>query len=103
MGYCSCMGYEVFFPANQLSGLKNLWDSREYGVCEPWGMRELTVVDETAGAPTVKLGTYTHSDPPRAPMPEMAPLLDRMVIDMPSDMKEIRCHLEKKEILSLEI
>ena len=43
------------------------------------------VVDETAGAPTVKLGVYALSDPPRAPMPEMAPLLDRMVIDVPSD------------------
>ena len=43
------------------------------------------VVDEAAGAPTVKLGAYTLSDPPRAPMPEMAPLLDRMVIDMPSN------------------
>ena len=26
MGYCGCMGYGAFFPANQLSGLKNLWD-----------------------------------------------------------------------------
>ena len=26
MGYCGCMGYEAFFPANQLGGLKNLWD-----------------------------------------------------------------------------
>ena len=43
------------------------------------------VVDETAGAPTVKLGAYALSDPPRAPTPEMAPLLDRMVIDVPSD------------------
>ena len=43
------------------------------------------VVDEAAGAPTVKLGTYALSDLPRAPMPEMAPLLDRMVIDVPSD------------------
>ena len=44
MGYCGCMGYEVFFPANQLGGLKNLWDLREYGVCEPWVMRKSTVV-----------------------------------------------------------
>ena len=43
------------------------------------------VVDETAGAPTVKLGAYALSDLPRAPTPEMAPLLDRMVIDVPSD------------------
>ena len=43
MGYCGCMGYEAFFPANQLGGLKNLWDLREYGVCEPWVMRESTV------------------------------------------------------------
>ena len=43
------------------------------------------VVDEAAGAPTIKLGTYALSDLPRAPMPEMAPLLDRMVIDVPSD------------------
>ena len=35
MGYCGCMGYEAFFPANQLGGLKNLWDlqavTRTYG------------------------------------------------------------------------
>ena len=42
MGYCGCMGYEVFFPVIQLSGLKNLWDKREYGVTEPWVTRELT-------------------------------------------------------------
>jgi hypothetical protein len=35
MGYCSCMGYEALFPANQLGGLKNVWNLREYGVCEP--------------------------------------------------------------------
>ena len=45
------------------------------------------VVDEAAGAPTVKLGAYALSDPPRAPTPEMAPLLDRMVIDVLSDNK----------------
>ena len=43
MGYCGCMGYEALFPANQLSGLKNVWNLREYGVCEPWVMRESTV------------------------------------------------------------
>ena len=43
------------------------------------------VIDEAAGAPTVKLEAYALSDPPRAPTPEMAPLLDRMVIDMLSD------------------
>ena len=26
MGYCGCMGYGAFFPANQLGGLKNVWD-----------------------------------------------------------------------------
>ena len=36
MGYCGCMGYAVFFPANQLGGVKNLWDLWEYVVCEPW-------------------------------------------------------------------
>ena len=44
MGYCGCMGYEAVFPANQLSGLKNVWNLREYGVCEPWVTRESTVV-----------------------------------------------------------
>ena len=43
MGYCGCMGYEALFPANQLGGLKNVWNLREYGVCEPWVMRESTV------------------------------------------------------------
>ena len=44
MGYCGCMGYEALFPANQLGGLKNVWNLREYGVCEPWVTRESTVV-----------------------------------------------------------
>ena len=44
MGYCGCMGYEAVFPANQLGGLKNVWNLREYGVCEPWVTRESTVV-----------------------------------------------------------
>ena len=44
-------------------------------------------MDETFGASTVKLGAYTLSDPPRAPTPEMVPLLDRMVIGKPSDNK----------------
>ena len=43
MGYCGCMGYEALFPANKLSGLKNVWNLREYGVCEPWVTRESTV------------------------------------------------------------
>ena len=43
MGYCGCMGYEALFPANQLGGLKNVWNLREYGVCEPWVTRESTV------------------------------------------------------------
>ena len=43
MGYHSCMSYEALFPANQLGGLKNVWNLREYGVCEPWVMRESTV------------------------------------------------------------
>ena len=47
MGYCGCMGYEAVFPANQLGGLKNVWNLREYGVCEPWVTRESTVVQFT--------------------------------------------------------
>ena len=43
MGYCGCMGYGALFPANQLGGLKNVWNLREYGVCEPWVKRESTV------------------------------------------------------------
>jgi len=64
------------------------------------------VTDGTFGAPTVKLGAYMLQDPepetpafwwgvylltdpvrepPRAPMPEMAPMLDAMVIDVPSE------------------
>jgi hypothetical protein len=42
-GYCGCMGYGVLFPANQLGGLKNLWDLRDYGLSQPWVKRELTV------------------------------------------------------------
>ncbi|KIJ93715.1 hypothetical protein K443DRAFT_111638, partial [Laccaria amethystina LaAM-08-1] len=44
MGYCGCMGYGVLFPANQLGGLKNLWDLRDYGLLQPWVKRESTVV-----------------------------------------------------------
>jgi len=64
------------------------------------------VTDGTFGAPTVKLGAYTLQDPepetpafrwgaylltdpvrepPRAPTPEMAPMLDAMVINVPSE------------------
>jgi len=64
------------------------------------------VTDGMFGAPTVKLGAYTLQDPepetpafqwgaysltdpvcepPRAPTPEMAPTLDAMVIDVPSE------------------
>jgi len=45
-GFCPWrgMGYEVIFPANQLGGLKNVWDLREYVLCEPWVTRESTVV-----------------------------------------------------------
>jgi len=43
------------------------------------------VTDGTFGAPATKLGAYTLTEPPRAPTPEMAPLLDRMVIDVPSE------------------
>jgi len=64
------------------------------------------VTDRMFGAPTVKLGAYMLQDPepetpafrwgaylltdpvrepPRAPTPEMAPMLDTMVIDVPSE------------------
>jgi len=64
------------------------------------------VTDGTFGAPTVKLGAYTLQnpepetpafrwgayllmdpvrEPPRAPTPEMAPILDAMVINVPSE------------------
>ena len=52
MGYHGCMGYEALFPANQLSGFKNVWNLREYGVCEPWVMRESTV-SQNAKSPTL--------------------------------------------------
>ncbi|KIJ92878.1 hypothetical protein K443DRAFT_39123, partial [Laccaria amethystina LaAM-08-1] len=44
MGYCGCMGYKALFPVNQLGGLKNIWNLREYGVSEPWVTRESTVL-----------------------------------------------------------
>jgi len=72
-----------------------------------WGIASLEeVTDGTFGAPTVKLGAYMLQDPeletpafwwgaylltdpvrepPRAPTPEMAPMLDAMVIDVPSE------------------
>jgi len=68
------------------------------------------VTDGMFGAPTVKLGAYTLQDPepetpafqwgayslmdpvrepPRAPTPEMAPMLDAMVIDVPSEEEDM--------------
>ena len=38
------MGYGALFPVNQLGGLKNVLNLREYGVCEPWVTRESTVI-----------------------------------------------------------
>ena len=58
MGYCGCMGYEALFPANQLGGLKNVWNLRQYGVCEPWVTRESTVHDVGSGC----FGIF-HSEP----------------------------------------
>ncbi|KIJ90742.1 hypothetical protein K443DRAFT_41031, partial [Laccaria amethystina LaAM-08-1] len=43
-GYCGCMGYRVLSPTNQLGGLKNLWDLRDYGLSQPWVKRESTVL-----------------------------------------------------------
>ena len=43
MGYHSCMGYGMHFPANQLGGLKKVWGFREYGLSRLWIMRESTV------------------------------------------------------------
>ena len=60
MGYCGCMGYEVLFPANQLGGLKTLWDLRQYRVCEPWVMKESTV-NSFIGAHDTAWGLYFHS------------------------------------------
>jgi hypothetical protein len=43
MGYCGCMGYGMYFPANQLGGPKKLWGIREYGLSGLWVTRESTV------------------------------------------------------------
>jgi len=45
-------------------------------------------MDNAPGAPAVKLGAYALEDPPRAPTPEMMPLEERMVIDVPSEGEE---------------
>ena len=55
MGYRGCMGYGALFPANQLGGLKKVWNLREYGVREPWVTRESTVVKLCKGP-----GAATH-------------------------------------------
>ncbi|KAF8804831.1 hypothetical protein BYT27DRAFT_7106159, partial [Phlegmacium glaucopus] len=36
MEYCSFMGYDMHFPANQLGGPKMLWGIREYGLHRLW-------------------------------------------------------------------
>jgi hypothetical protein len=43
MDYRGCMGYGMHFPANQLGGLKKVWDFREYGLSRLWITRESTV------------------------------------------------------------
>ena len=60
MGYRGCMGYEVF-PANQFGGLKNVWNLREYGVCEPWVTRESTVYVAYASARVMISGKQKRS------------------------------------------
>jgi hypothetical protein len=62
------------------------------------------VTDGTFGAPTVKLGAYTLTDPPRAPTPEMAPLtplVEAMVIDVPSDNEDTVSLGEKEDTFSV--
>ena len=44
MPYCSCMGYSMHFPVNQLSGPKKVCVMREYGLSELCVMKELTVL-----------------------------------------------------------
>jgi hypothetical protein len=48
MGYCGCMGYGMYFPANQLGGPKKLWGIREYGLSGLWVTRESTVCGDLA-------------------------------------------------------
>ena len=70
------------------------------------------VTDGTFGAPTVKLGAYTLQEPgapafrwgaymltdvPRAPMPEMAPMVENMVIDVPSEDEDVTVSLGEEE------
>ncbi|KIJ98666.1 hypothetical protein K443DRAFT_9012, partial [Laccaria amethystina LaAM-08-1] len=62
------------------------------------------VTDGAFGAPTVKLGAYTLVDPPRAPTPEMAPLtplVEAMVIDVPSDNEDTVSLGEKEDTFSV--
>jgi hypothetical protein len=40
MGYRSCMGYGMHFPANQLAGPKKVWSTRENGLSRLWITRE---------------------------------------------------------------
>ena len=60
MGYHGCMGYEALFPANQLGGLKKVWNLREYGVCEPWVTRESTVINNSSTVPSIPFKHRTH-------------------------------------------
>jgi len=70
------------------------------------------VTDGTFGAPTVKLGAYTLQEPgapafrwgaytltdvPRAPTPEMAPMVENMVIDVPSEDEDATVSLGEEE------
>jgi len=52
MPYCSCMGYGMHFPANQLGGPKKVYVMREYGLSELCVMRESTVADSAKGRST---------------------------------------------------
>jgi len=72
MSYCGCIGYEVLLPANQLGGLKNVWDLRDYGLCEPWVNRESTVRRSSQASTTTNFLSWTLSTYSSRQSPSMA-------------------------------
>ena len=51
MGFHSFMGYGLKFPTHQVSGPKNVWEIRGYGLYPLWVKRDSTVAVDGGGPP----------------------------------------------------
>ena len=51
MGFHSFMGYGLKFPTHRVSGPKNVWEIRGYGLYPLWVKRDSTVAVDGGGPP----------------------------------------------------